>query len=116
MQDNKFLIALKGKKVPRKKIRVDNNTMENLKAVKKQINSTLDICEMAECCFDFFDYKDFISGNTDLFDTLQIKKESAQLLIREDIYNELQRMKNKTAVPVQSIVSCIIDLQLKKIN
>ena len=107
--------ALKGVKINRKKIYIDKSVFKALKNTQKELDSALNICEMAECCFDLFDFNNIKGEKYNVLDILKEKKENSQLLVREDIYDKLIKIRTATGVPVQSIMSYIIMVQLKNI-
>lgn len=106
-----FQEAIKGQKIKRKKIYVDKEVLDLLQKKKKELPSHLAICEMAECCFDYFDRKGFRCPEMPI-NIFGEKKESGQLLVREDIYNELVMMKSLTGTSIQYMMSLIIKAKI----
>lgn len=120
MNNDNFISALKGQKVKRKRIRINQESLNNLKQLKQAIGGTLELCEMVECCFDYFERSQIkfvqdnnLDGNAQSIVT-SLKKEKAgiQIYIREDIVEKLNDMKGRIKISVQQIISQIIDLQI----
>lgn len=120
MNNDNFISALKGQKVKRKRIRINQESLNNLKQLKQAIGGTLELCEMVECCFDYFERSQIkfvqdhnLDGNAQSIVT-SLKKEKAgiQIYIREDIVEKLNDMKGRIKISVQQIISQIVDLQI----
>ncbi len=117
-----LLQALIGQKINRKKIRIDKDLFDALKSIKQEYHGSLEIYEMAECCFDHFDIQkgnitiEPKEGELDIFEKLQEEKRSSQIWIREDIFKKLESIKEQTGAPIQNIYSLIIRVQVRSLK
>lgn len=125
MINDNFLRALRGQRIKRIRIRINQDSLDNLKQFKQTIGGTLDLCEMVECCFDYFEnsqikfdlQKNNLESNPQsIISSLRKEKASVQINIREDIVESLNNIKNRINVPVQQIISQIIDLQINNLK
>lgn len=109
MNIEEFITALKGERVIRKKIYITPEAAENLQFIKKELDSCLNLPEIGECCFDYYDFKTIPDQDLEKF--FSQKKKGVQLRIREDIYNYLVELRKRSNTSIQYIMSYIIIAQ-----
>lgn len=114
-----FLKAIIGNKITRQRIYIDTCLLDELTEIKQKYDSSLSICEMVECCFDYFNlddpYQKEHAQNSCIYQKFKETKKVSQLYIREDIVTILKQIKNQTGVSIREIISEIIKIQMSYI-